>query len=63
MHVGYVKSPHKDDKPPLNETWSGFHGPFFYFTPVISLKLMKLCTSKFCVLIDTEEYEFMRTVA
>jgi len=47
MHIGYVKSQHKDDKSPLKGAWSGSHDTLNCDAPMISLERLKLQSSNF----------------
>jgi len=45
--VDYIISYLKDDKPPLKGAWLGSRDPFFNFTPIISLYVVKIGTLNF----------------
>ena len=48
MHVGCVKSQHKDDTSPLKGAWSGSRDPLqILMAPVIPLKRLKIESSNF----------------
>jgi len=62
MHVGYVKSQYKDDKPPCKGSWSESTDQFFKLCPNHIFVIGKARHFKFRIRINTEEYECVHDI-